>query len=191
MDGLWPAREVSPGEPRRRSPLENAPGYQPPGDPEAESVITGRRRVGPIDIPFSGGARTATNLAKIVLDALALEEAETLQLIRLTFPEFRDICWPEFPQSRPATNIEAEDAWGFLNRSSVTGISRGLSDWGGRAYEFIGLDIGEGFSRYAHFNLYKGVRIRARDEAGRIVEIPIARTFIERDGVWKIYGYKE
>ena len=191
IDGRWPARSWNPGQPAYRSPLEQSPGYKKLDDPEAEATITGRRKAGPTDAQFDGGASSATELAEVIVGCINLNDYMGLRDMQITFEEFRDILWPEFPQSRPATNVKAEDAWEVLLHSSVTGARRALSEWSNQDLAFEALSFEQGWTRYANFNLYLGVRIHARTPTGSLVEIKYADGFVERGGVWKVYMYRD
>lgn len=192
IDGRWPAREVRPGHPIRRSPVERSPGYVPPDDPESTAVVTGRRAVGSTDRRLTGGFASATALAEALVDCVHRSDFQRLRDLMITYEEFRDILWPEFPQSRPATNVRAEDAWEFHFRSSITGARRMVDDWGGRDVHLTGLSFDQGRVSYTNFKLALGVRLHAVDVAtGEAIVIKYADGFVERDGVWKVYIYRD
>jgi len=192
IDGKWPVREISPGRAIRPSPVEQAPGYYPPHDPEADAVLTGRRVVDLTDLQLSGGASSATALAEAIVDCVSRDDFRRLREYLITFEEFRDILWREFPQSRPATNVPVEDAWDFLFRSSYTGARRMVDDWSGRDLRMTRLSFLQGLTRYTNFNLLLGVRIHARDETtGEEIVIKYADGFVERNGAWKVYTYRD
>jgi hypothetical protein len=191
VDGKWPVREIHPGRPLQPSVLEQAPGYRPLEDPELESVVSGRRVVGETDIPFMGGAASAEELARSILMNLNYDDRRGLHELRVTYDEFRDILWPEFPQSRPATNIQANDAWFFLTRTCSSAVNGALDEWYGHDLVFSDLSFDGGLIRYTNFNMYSGVRIHAILPPGEEVEVIFAHTFAERSGVWKVYIYKD
>jgi hypothetical protein len=191
VDGRWRARYWSPGKPAAHSPVEKEPGYKKLDDPEAETTITGRRKVGPTAAQFRDGATSASQLAMVLLDCINRDDYMGLRAVQISFDEFRDILWPEFPQSRPATHVKAEDAWEVLLHSSVTGARRALGEWAGQDLTFEGLSFEKGWTPYANFNLYLGVRIHARTRAGEVVEIKYADGFVERNGQWKVYIYND
>jgi hypothetical protein len=191
VDGRWAAPYWSPGRPARPSPLEKSPGYQKLDDPEAESTVTGRRKVGPTDAQLHGGSASATELAELLLFCINREDYRGLRDLQITFEEFRDILWPEFPQSRPATHVSAEEAWGSVMRSSVTGARRALGEWSNQDLTFEGFSFQQGWTPYANFNLYLGVRIHARNAAGEQVEIKYVDGIVERNGQWKVYIYND
>jgi hypothetical protein len=174
-----------------RSPLENSPGYTPPNDPEADAVRAGKRKVGPIHIPFTGGAGSSEALAEAILDGLARGDRHTLHELLITQAEFSQILWPEFPESRPITNIRAEDAWEFHHREANKGLGKGLSQWAGQRLQLRGISCEIGKMPFTNFTLYKGVVLHVLTESGEPQDIAFAEYFAERDGVWKVYLYKE
>jgi hypothetical protein len=173
------------------SPVTQAKGYHPPDDPEADAVRTGRRVAKKVDIPFTGGLSSPEALAQAILDALRAEDVQALGLIRVTEKEFSEIMYPEFPESRPICNSDAATAFFFLDRTCHSGSSLGMTTWGRQHLELLGIEYAGGRSVYTNFTLYHGVHIHALNERGQEVVLKFARTFAERNGVWKVYGYKD
>jgi hypothetical protein len=192
VDGKWEIEVVSAGyDPFAHSAVANAPGYRPPDDPEIESVYRGRREVERIDAELAGGAPSATWLAQMILDCIREASPECLAELAITKQEFVEIMWPEFPQSRAATNVSAQSAWFFLYHHSSGGINRALTDLAGMELQLKELTFDIGLTRYANFNLYRGVNIHALKPAGEEVVFDFAFTWVEKDGIWKVYVYKD
>jgi hypothetical protein len=173
------------------SALVSAPGYTPPDDPEAESVVRGRREVPRRDVTFADGLPSGEDLARAILDALRSNEAKELQRLKVTKEQFADILWPEMPTSRPITNTRAEDAWFFVDAGNHSGIHEAMGTWGGQDLAFVRLEYKKGRAAYTNYNLYQGAAITARTQAGEEVVIDGARTFVECGGVWKVYSFKD
>jgi hypothetical protein len=171
--------------------LEKAPGYRPPDDPEIESVRRGYRIVDPIDVPFKNGAESLEALVEAILDGVAADDRKILYGRQITFEEFEEILWPEFPQSRPVTNLTAHNAWFFLHHHTVGGINKLLLDHGGADLVFRGVSFTEGVTHYTNFSAYQGMLIHCETAQGRQVVLDHASTAVERDGVWKIYVFKD
>ncbi len=180
------------GLPRRKSLLDGIREYEGIEDPERESVYVGRREVGPIsDYELEGSFETPEILAQTILDAILFDDPKMLHSLRITKPEFEYLFWDEFPQSRPATNILAGDAWGFHDATCHDGVSDVLNDHAGRELHLVEVKYTEGLAPYSNFNLVKGVVIWAVDNEGNDVFLDQARTFAERNGRWKVYIYKD
>ncbi len=173
------------------SALTSSPGYVPPNDPEADAVRTGKRVVGKIDLPFTGGESTPERLAIRILAAVEASDMNALQALRVNADEFTQILWPEFPQSRPITNAKVGDVWFFLDQRCHGGISAGLTDWGGQKLELLGLTYEVGRAPYTNFTLYDGVRLHVRAESGEEFALKFVGTLAERNGVWKVYAYTD
>ncbi|MCK4305065.1 MAG: hypothetical protein KAY24_12575 [Candidatus Eisenbacteria sp.] len=191
IDGKWEVHEIQSGRPLYRSPLENAPGYRPPDDPELDAVVSGRRQVEQIDIRFTGGADSAEGLARQIIRHLNRNDPGALHGLRVTYAEFTEILWPEFPQSRPATNIQSTDAWFFLTRTCASGVNGALDEWGGGDLHFNGFSFDDGLIRYTNFDAISGVHIHACKPSGIEMELTFAHTFVKRDRIWKVYIYKD
>ena len=177
--------------PRARSPLEQSPGYYPPADPESMSVITGRRDAPLVEFEFHGGAPTADDLAIRLLAALRAGDAKSLHELRISRDEFEKILWPELPESRPITNITADDAWDAANLRSISSADRAISGYGGRTIEFLKVEA-SAVVPYKNFTLHRGILITARDNAsGEVFSMNFASSFIERRGQFKVVLYRD
>ncbi|MCI0632501.1 MAG: hypothetical protein L0206_01065 [Actinobacteria bacterium] len=178
------------GRPRVVPSYVNSPGYFQRDDPESLSEWTGRREVGPIPDQFFFAAPSAESLASAVLAAVREASEARLRGLMIRFEEFETILWPEFPASRPATNVTAADAWANHQGHVWGGIQEGLSGWGGSDLRYHRLSAA-GVKRYTNFNLVEGVLIHAVDPDGREIVLDFAPSFVERNGRWKVYVYKE
>ncbi len=191
IDGKYEVPVILAGREMQRSALENAPGYYPPDDPEHESVERGYRIVEERDIQLEGGMPTAEALADMILYCLEEEDARCLHDLRIHGVEFENNLWPEFPESRPATHIEAKHAWFYLHKTCWSGASDMLSEFGQQRLVFKKITCTEGLIRYTNFNMLSGVLIHAENEFGEEVIIKNAHTFCQAGDVWKVYMYKD
>jgi hypothetical protein len=162
-----------------------------PPDPEIDAVRRGKRTVEPIAVELGGGYPSAEDLARAILDGVRRNDSHLLHGLRVTQREFATIFWPEFPQSRPAMNIEANDAWFFHDASCHDGVSESISAFGGRELQLVEVRCTKGRMDFTNFDLYDGIVIDAIDSAGETISIPWAITFAERNGVWKAYMFKD
>jgi hypothetical protein len=162
-----------------------------PDDPEADSVPRGRRLVGPVEKELELAFDTPERLAETYLDAIFLESMEMFDEIRVSKGEHEAIFWPEFPQSRPITNVEAGEAWFFHQGHCREGVQEALERWGGERLWLVGIRYEGGIAQYRNFNLYHDVVIEAQAPDGTVVDLPWAATFAERNGRWKVYIYHD
>jgi hypothetical protein len=175
-----------------KSILEGLPGVVLPKDPERDFVTAHGRRDAPvIATPLKGGKASADDLARAILAAIADNDYKGVHLLRITEEEFDDIFWPEFPQSRPMTNIKAEDAWFLHVAECDDGVKELLEREAGQQLVFDRLDCMQGRMRYRNFDLYAGMVIVAHRPDGTVVRLRHAWTFVERLGQWKVYMYDD
>ena len=182
-----PAPAASPG--RHRGSVTLEPGYYPPNDPESSSVRLGRRiHARLVSKGFAGGALSLNELGRRVCHALDYQTADSLFALAVREDEFRDILWPEFPQSRPATGITWRDGWLFLYGRLHQGCGQAIRDYGGHVYQFVRFDRGDSIMHYRNFNLHNGLILVAKDETGQQHEFHWLRSAVERKGRYKIYS---
>lgn len=177
-----------------RSDLADQPGYELPDDPERDSIERGRRIAALVDGNLAAPATSSLeSLIQEILAGLQAGDGAHLDLFDITYKEWLEFCWPEFPESRPAPQVRPEEAFFFMEHTSSAGIGRGLSDHGGMDLVPIGVQFAPGVSRYANFNLYHDLKIVAapRDGNGPPVEITFVRSVIERNGMWKVFSYSD
>lgn len=176
----------------RQGSVTLEPGYYPPADPESSSVRIGRRLNAPrVRKRFTGGARSLDELGRQVCHALDYNYADTLLALCVRRDEFRDIMWREFPQSRPATGIEWQDAWTFLFARLRSGSASAIRDFGGHHYEFLRFERDDSTAIYKNFKLLHGLILVARDDTGQIQRFTWLRSAVERKGAFKIYSMKD
>lgn len=167
------------------------PGYYAPYDPESLSLVTGRREASPVDLELSGGAASLRDLALELLAALGANDPSALDGLRVTKHEFRVICWPAFPESRPITNITLDDAWLLAAAKSHAGSTRALGIYGGRDLELLRVQTLAPFA-YTNFNRYSGVVLVARDRSTQEeMRLTFAPSVIERHGRYKVLIYRD
>jgi hypothetical protein len=183
---------AAPAPPEKHGSVTQEPGYYPPNDPESSSVRIGRRVDAPlVQKPFSGGARSLNELGRRVCHALDYEKADSLFSLAVQEDEFRDILWPEFPQSRPATGITWQDGWLFLCGRNHQGSAQAIRDYGGHVYQFVRFDRYDSTMHYKNFSLHRGLILVARDDEGNIREFHWMRSAVERNGRFKIYSMND
>lgn len=174
------------------SRFSNLEGFEKANDPEWDSVHRGRRNAPRVTGDFEGAVRGFDALVTGVMTALDDEDQRALTYLRISGHDYEKFCWPEFPQSRPVTNIPANESWLFLERRCHGGITHGLNEWGGQALHPVRVEFREGRADYANFSMWKGMVIVAtRPGSEEEVEIDFAEVAIERNGLWKVYAFKD
>lgn len=166
-------------------------GYHPPDDPESLSVLTGRRDAPPVDLELSGGGSSLEDLARRLLAALRDRDERALHELRLSQREFAEICWPEFPESRPVTGVAVDDAWGMLLPQSLAGVSLAVGSYGGRELQLLRVETGGPF-QYRNFVRHRGVLLVTRDaSSGEEHRLRFVPSVIERHGRFKALTYRD
>jgi hypothetical protein len=176
--------------------LSASPRVYPPGlaivDPESTSVLLGRRVNAPlVRRPFTGGAPSLSGLGRQV--ARIFERApqlDSLMAISVDEAEFREILWPEFPQSRPATGLTWEDAWRVLDARLLNGNNSALVGYAGRPCEFVRIEV-DSVTAYKNFKLHNGVTLVTRNAQGELERQGWIRSIAERKGRFKIYSVRD
>ena len=174
--------------PPRVYSIKDTPGYVPLVDSESTSVVFGRRVGAPlVRMPFKGGASSLADLGTRVCRALHRGERDSLFDLCITDAEFRDILWREFPQSRPATGVQWEDAWRILYARLHAGVLHSLRDHGLHAYELVSVKA-DSVANYRNFTLHSQVHVVVRDDMGQTQDWRWLRAVVERKGRFKIYS---
>ena len=174
-----------------RSPLESAPGYYPPDDPESLAAVTGRRAAAAaLDVEFQGGAASLEDLARSLLAGIETKDERALHALRLARLEYETILWPEFPQSRPVTHIPFDEVWAFTTTQSLAGAGRAIGAYGGRPLTLLRVEARP--MSYRNFTLYRDVKIVVRDSRDeRVVALGFAPSVAERRGRFKALIFKD
>ena len=167
--------------------IRDSPGYITLVDPESTSVVLGRRTSAPaVSARFRGGARSLDELGRAVLWALHHADADSLRALCVSRPEFEEILWREFPESRPATGLTAGDAWASLDRRFLAGVGGAVHEYGGRHLQFRRVEVYESVRTYRNFRLHNGLVIVATNERGEEERLRFVRAAAERKGRFKI-----
>jgi hypothetical protein len=171
--------------------VKDTPGYRPLADPESSSVRIGRRLNAPlVSKPFKGGAGSLRELTLAICRSLHTVNRDSLLGLCITDDEFRDILWREFPQSRPATGIQWDDAWKILYARLHAGCMHALRDEGGHLYELQSVRA-DSVAHYRNFTLHSRVTIVVKDDLGQVQTWRWLRGIAERKGRFKIYSTED
>ena len=115
---------------------------------------------------------------------------DSLMMLTVAQDEFSEILWPEFPQSRPATGLTAEDAWRVLYPRLLNGSNSALIEYAGGFYDFLRFET-DSVAKYKNFKLHNGLTLVARDARGEEVRMRWIRSVAERNGRFKIYSVRD
>jgi hypothetical protein len=171
--------------------VKDSPGYTPPLDPEASSDSIGRRIHAPrVSRRFTGGARSLDDFGRTLTRVIQHERRDSLERLCVGSEEFRDILWPEFPQSRPATGIGWGDAWFFLYTRNHKGCGLAVEDWGGQTYHFIGVTC-DSTMQYRNFKMYSKLRILVGNDNADTLKWDWVKAVVERRQRFKILSLKD
>ena len=169
------------------SSVKDSPGYVPLVDPEASSVVLGRRLSAPlVGARFDGGAKSLDELGRAVLWALHHSDGDSLRRLCVSRREFEQVMWREFPESRPATGLTAADAWASIDRRFLAGLGGAVYEYGGRPLQFKRVEVYESVRAYRNFRLHNGLVIVATNERGEEERLRFVRAAAERKGRFKI-----
>jgi hypothetical protein len=172
--------------------LLNAPAYRPPADPESMSVVIGRRLGAPrVKESFTGGTRSLDDLGRAVCHAIHHSDRDSLVALCVTDREFSKIMWREFPQSRPITGLQWDDAYFVLDRRNGGGAGRAIQMHGGTHLRFVRWERTDTTAVYRNFRLHNGLVLVALDENGQETRLDVVRAAAERGGRFKLYALKD
>jgi len=172
--------------------VKDSPGYVPAVDPDSMAEKLGRRPdAALVDVPFTGGARSMDALARAIAGAFHAESVDSMLALCVNSKEFREILWPEFPQSRPATGVRWDDAWeilwGRLNGGSVAAVREN----GGHVYTLVRVERTAATVNYKNFKLHNGITLVLKDDEGQVKRLSWIRSVAERKGRFKIYSMSD
>ena len=170
-----------------------SPGWTPaPADPESLSVVYGRRLNAPLTkAEFHGGAKSLDELGRIVCRLLHHSDRDSLFACCLRDHEFRDVLWPEFPESRPATGLEWTDAWTHLELRLRSGTSDAVGEFGGRVWQFVRFERTDTTAAFRNFALHDGLVLVVKNDRGEIEKWNWLRSVAERKGRFKIHSVRD
>jgi hypothetical protein len=171
--------------------VKDMPGYVPLVDPESSSVRIGRRVNAPlVSMPFQGGAKSLKDLGQTILRQLGTRQRDSILTLCVTDKEFRDILWPEFPQSRPVTGLHYDDAWKILYARMHAGVVHANRDYGGDKYQFVSITA-DSVMKYKNFTMYSKIKLNSVGPDGGLVSMTWLRGVVERKGRVKIYSTED
>ena len=171
---------------------KDSPGWYPNVDPESASVRIGRRTSAPVvSMPFKGGLKSLDDVGRTVCRLLAHNDRDSMYAICVADSEFREIMWREFPQSRPATGLQWDDAWRVLTMRLQSGCSDAVGEFGGHYWQFLRFERSDTTAKYKNFKLHNGLVMVVKNERGETEKHGWLRSVVERKGRFKIYSVRD
>jgi hypothetical protein len=168
--------------------IKDSPNYHPPFDPESAAVLLGRRPHAPIvDTPFVGGMKSMDLLGLAICRAVHHQSLDSLMKLCVNSKEFREILWPEFPNSRPATGMTWDFAWMTTFSRLHGGCAQACRDYGGHVYQLISVRA-DSAMQYKNFKLYSRIKMKVKSDEGDTLEWRWMRSVAVRKGRYKIYS---
>lgn len=157
------------------------------------TLLGGLASVGCIEA--SGGAgltdarRSPEALAEAALEALARNDREALEALRVPRGEYEQLLWPELPES---DHMPFALAWQMNDANSREGLSRVCGALGGQEFELLEVRFTEIPERYQSFTVHPGGEMVVRRVSdGRKGTIELLDVLVERDGRWKAMNFNE
>ncbi|MGH7741592.1 MAG: hypothetical protein ACRENS_06165 [Candidatus Eiseniibacteriota bacterium] len=168
--------------------IKDSPGYVPIVDPESASVLLGRRPNAPIvDVPFVGGTKSMNLLGMAICRAVHHQSLDSLMKLCIDSKEFREILWPEFPNSRPMTGMTWDFAWMTTFSRLHGGCAQACRDYGGHVYQLISMHP-DSVMQYKNFKMYSRIKMMVKSDEGETLQWKWMRGVVMRKGRYKIYS---
>ena len=172
--------------------VRDSPGWKPLVDPESMSVVVGRRLNAPaVSMNFTNGARSMDDLGRRICRALQVQKRDSLLKLCVTDVEFKTVLWREFPQSRPVTGVQWDDAWKILFARMNAGCGHAVRDHGGHWYQFVRFESRDTVQVFRNFRMHSGLTLVAKDDQGQVQRMKWLRGVVERRGSFKIYSTED
>jgi hypothetical protein len=127
-------------------------------------------------------------LASAVLEALSRRDRARLDALALSEQEFRDHVWPDLPAARPERNLPFSYVWGDLRQKSIISVARTLEAYGGKRHMLQQVTFA-GVTPYSHYSVHRDAKFAVVDDSGSSQTIRVCGSFLEKDGVWKVFSY--
>jgi hypothetical protein len=138
--------------------------------------------------PLADTSSSPEALAAAVLDGVARSDRARLDAVALTEREFRDHVWPDLPAARPERNLPFSYVWGDLHQKSDMSLAQMLMNHGGKRYQLTRVTF-SGKTNYTNYVVHREATFEVTDSAGALASLRVCGSFIEKDGVWKVFSY--
>ena len=138
--------------------------------------------------PLANTLASPADLARAVLGALSRRDRARLDALAVSEQEFRDHVWPDLPAARPERNLPFSYVWGDLHQKSNVSLARTMDQYGGTQHTLQHVTFA-GTTPYAHHTVHRDASFAVADADGGSQTIRACGSFLEKDGVWKVFSY--
>jgi hypothetical protein len=139
------------------------------------------------DSPLGHARRSPELLAEAALAAIAADDAEALDRLRVTQAEFAELLWPVLPDRE---QMPLAFAWGMTNPRSRKARRAVLGEFGGMEFRLVLVDLGDDIERYPGVTLYRDARMRVRrTDTGEEGTFPLMDTVVQIGDGWKFVNF--
>lgn len=129
------------------------------------------------------------SLARVVLDAVARNDAQTLLRVAVTKDEFEDIVWPTLPVSRPEVGMPMDYIWQDTFTKSRAYLAQTLGEFGGKRFELIEVEFHGETTASGTFTASRKTHLRVKDETGQPRTIRLFGSIIRQNRRSKVSSY--
>lgn len=141
------------------------------------------------DSPLQSARKSPEALAEAALAAVAANDAEALDALRVTRAEYEQLLWPLLPDRE---QMPFSFAWGITQPRSRKARSRVLGQFGGVEFELLSVELGDDVEAYPGLTLYREARMRVRRaDTGEEGVFPLMDVIVEMGGGWKFLNFDE
>ena len=141
------------------------------------------------DWPLANARTSPEALARAALQAMAAEDAEALDALRITRDEYETLLWPVLPDRE---FMPFEFVWSVTEPRSRKGRREVMAEYKGVPLELVRVELGEEIEAYEEFTLYKEARmIVRRTDTGEEGPLPLMDALVVMGRGWKFMNFKE
>jgi hypothetical protein len=138
--------------------------------------------------PLANASASPEALAGAVLDAVSRRDRARLDALAVSEQEFRDHVWPDLPAARPERNLPFSYVWGDLRQKSNISLAKILDAYGSKRHTLQRVTFA-GVTPYTHYKVHRDATFNVVDSSGAAATIRVCGSFLEKDGVWKVFSY--
>jgi hypothetical protein len=144
------------------------------------------------DLRLTNAQGSPEEVCQAALDALAANDAQALNALRLSRVEHDSILVPQLPIGKDTTGGKDLDmAWYMLDQRCAKGIRRAIADYGGQRYELISVRFTRPAERHGPLTVHRGTEVRVRDANGDELILGIFGSILQQDGLFKLVSIRD